>query len=355
VGIMMAGADNMLGGILTRAEAREIPFFQPGGRRPFFGDTFASTYLCNQRAGLMPFCRGGADASILLWSVWVAISLTSGWWLIRSGRLRSWMERNRLTGVSEGLAGVIGPLVMSGLLLFPIAHFAALRLHNPERFGRYTIELSFALIIATTAAAVGLTLWARSRSMAQRTIRFALVAVCAGGFILWSAVQPDRITIVRTDAPEVYDFLRDTERGVLVASVLQESDNLPAFASRSTFVSMQLLTLGNRNYFTEMRERLVGLSGRLYSADGASFNEFAARHGIDYVLVERDPADAIATIGAWARSFPELEAVHNQLSGGQQPFFRALATVCSRVEAAEVLLLEVKCLAERTSNSTTGM
>jgi hypothetical protein len=158
VGIVAAGviawtAARTMGEPLTAAEARQLPFYGPGGRRAFFGPTFASTYLCNFRAGIVPFCNGGTVTSIAFALLRTILVLVVGTWLVMSNRANERLKRFSLPQLNPQIASVWAGLVVAGSVLFVISHVVAFQLENPQRFSKYGVELSFVMIVSLTIAA----------------------------------------------------------------------------------------------------------------------------------------------------------------------------------------------------------
>jgi hypothetical protein len=102
-----------------------------------------------------------------------------------------------------------------------------------------------------------------------------------------------------------------------------------------------------REFYDENAARMTGLASSLYAADGAAFAAFRAQYGIDYVIVEQNPPDALWQMRVWERNFPSLGATLARLEQGQRGFFHDRLKQCTRVAEEEYVLADARCLVER--------
>ncbi len=334
------------GAAISLAEARTIPFFASYGRRPFFGETFASTYGCNERAGLLPLCEGGPDAWIITWGLLVAGLLVGAIWFVSSGAAGRWFRAVGQPMLDRRIATIWVTLLATGCLLFILAHRVAFSLHMPERYSRYSITLAFALataITATSLASVGVA-WTTKRGY-WRQFRWPLAAA-ASILVAFAAVREGRrIHLVLGDAPAIFDFLRRTPKETVVGGVLFETDYVPAFSSRAVLVSMELLTPYHMSFYNEMSKRAIDIGASLYQQTPRALVELRKQYRVDYVLVERDPAYVMPLLQMWARNFPSVSSAVGFLNEGGEPFFRRRLPACEVAGNYRVALADAACLA----------
>jgi hypothetical protein len=348
-GLVAVSSAGRAGPTFSAAEARAIPFFLPGGRRPFWGRTFASTYLCNEGAGIVPLCEDGSDAQMIAWSVTVAILLGLGLWVVRRGHCSSWLAKRGVPSIDPRLAAIWTALIASGFVLFVIAHRVAFALHMPQRFAQYSITLSFAMMVAMTASVFfTVAVTACGTSQASRWSGpwiLMATALVAFGWLSSNSLKKS-VNLVHTDAPEIHAYLRMAPKDVLVAGVVDEIDSVPAFGWRSVLGSMQLLVPYKKMYYEEMARRMTDLAVSLYAPEATGFAAVKARYGIDYVLVERLSDRELTDLRMWATNFPAIQKVVRSLETGQPPFFRERLAACERAGNERFVLADASCILE---------
>src|SRR4029079_3555777 len=96
--------------------------------------------------------------------------------------------------------------------------------------------------------------------------------------------------------------------------------------------------------FERIAERMTKLAPALYAASAQEFALTARDLELDFVLINRDPADELQDLETWAKNLPRLEATVKWLKQGGKPFFWALAASCEIAGTATHVLLDVHCL-----------
>ncbi len=347
-GLFFLSASQQAGETLTSAEARSLAFFGMEGQRPYFGRSFASSYLCNERAGIVPLCESGADWQMFAWTVVVISVLCLAFWAVGSGRAGTWLRHVGLPALDRRLASTWAALVASGLVLFPVAHAVAFELHLPQRFAHYTITLTFGIVAAMAVSASFLAVvktWLTPRHK-PRVFEWAPLLAATLVLVWLAASIGNGMPPVRTDAPDIHAYLRTTERQTLVAGVVEEIDSIPAFSWRSVLVSMQLLVPYKKPYYEEMARRMTELARSLYAPEPTAFAEFRTRYGIDYIVVERTPRDGLDALRGVAANFSSVQDVVQWLESGREPFFRARLEKCERAGSSRLVLVDAACIVE---------
>jgi hypothetical protein len=349
-GLLVVSAAAESGPTFTVSEARSIPFLTPGGFRAFWGPTFASTYLCNGRAGIVPLCYEYLpDGWIFAWTLVVVAVLTAGVFAMRSGLAGRWMASRGLPAADPRLGEVWLALIAAGTFLYAVAHAVLFRIHMPQRYADYTITLVFAMIVAMALAALLLLLLQAYQldSQARRRLVRGLCALTAAG-IVWMSSNSlrDNTPIVVTAAPNIEAFLRSSPKDTLVAGIVGEINSVPAFGSRSVLGSLELLVPYKRHYYEQMASRMTALGTALYAPDASAFAALTARYGIDYILVERVAAEEPIALAEWAAYFPEIVPAVRFLESGGDPFFRARLAECTRASDVRLVLADASCVVQ---------
>jgi hypothetical protein len=347
---MLVGASLFLigtqkaGPTMTAEEAHELPNFGPGGRTAYFAPTFSRFYICNRRAGLLGPCPKDSIVPMKLLIVLLAVGGTI--WTVRSRQAAHLFSRFGLPPPDRQLAAVMGALALGGLLLFTMAHLFAFRLHLPARYGTLSLGLEYALVIALATAATILTVLKQAIffNVLGRNTTAALVGILLLAYFGFSLELARRVSFVRTDAPQIYAWLRTTPEDTMVAGFNHSVDSVPAFGRRSVFGSMQFMVPFKKANFELIAQRMTKLARALYAPTPHAFAHVIRDFKIDYLLVNRYATDELKDLDKWARNLPELEPTVKWLREGGRPFFWERVQSCERAGSATLILLEAACL-----------
>ena len=96
--------------------------------------------------------------------------------------------------------------------------------------------------------------------------------------------------------------------------------------------------------------RMTKLAPALYAVSSEEFAQIARDLEIDFVLINRDPADELRDLETWAKNLPQLEPSVVWLKQGGEPFFWALAKSCGSVRTPTHVLLNVACLSGESTH-----
>jgi len=331
------------GPTMTAEEARNLPNFGRGGRTAYFAPSFTKFYLCNKRAGILGGCASGTNAIAKL----IALLLVVGgaFWLLVSGRASSLFVRVGVPPPDHQLAPMIGALAISGIILFAAAHAVAFHLYLPSRYAKMTLGIDYALVIAICTAAIILILVRRIIFLDREGYAtIAVTGILVAAYFFFSLEKASRVNFIRTDAPAIYEWLRTTPEDTTVAGFARVIDNVPAFGRRTVFGSLELMIPYKKANYELIAGRMTKLAPALYAVSSQEFGQTARDLEIDFLLINRDPADELRDLETWAKNLPQLEPTVRWLKQGGKPFFWALAESCATAGTATHVLLDVACL-----------
>lgn len=360
-GLQAVSAAATSGPTFTAGEAKFLPVFGRAGRKAYFGADIPTTYLCNARTGIAPFCevdpgttgdamgpvfllilRSGAQA--IAWAILafglIGIAVT----LVARSSLNKWLRRTAVPQLDPSLATVWAGLLVAGIVLFVFAHSVAFRLHMPERFARYSIALVFATALSLTIVVPGEVLVSRLRRLWQRWL-FTTASLAVLLSLSVSSLA-ERANLVHGEAEDVYAFLQTTPVESVVAGVNGEIDNIPVFGWRSVLASLQLFLPWKKRNYEQMAGRMIGVATALYSVDAAAFATLRQRYRIDFLLVGRELTDDLNALREWSGSFPVIGETVAAVEAGTQPFFLNAIPACVVAESDRVFLLDATCLVQ---------
>ena len=311
-----------LGPSYSLAEARDLPIFQEGGRTSYFvGDSPVERMTCGNRAGLFDSC--GPDR---LW--WLAypvhvLVLVCGSIVLTRQRKGDWR--------------LFAGLCLGGLALFGTATAIAFDAHLPARYAKWSVQF-VALFLAVVLVVSGL----------QRLVTWVnapryLVPLACG--ILFLANDPDKVRtfnhVVHDEIPRISAALRHMPVETLIAGVSQHVDNMPAFAERSVWASLELAVPYKKDYHAEMARRVSVLKDLFEESDPDTWRRIHDTSGIDMYLVART-----GEIDKWSASFQRapMGSVRSVFD-----VFSAQVEFCTVARERDVALVDGNCFSDAIS------
>jgi hypothetical protein len=326
------------GSVITGTEARKLPEFLSLGRNRFFWDDPLRYWLVAERSGLFPnfrpwFLAIGAFLPLLL--LW-ARRHPAQFPLIRQ--------------VSSKTVVLIRVAIVA-IVLFFAAHALLFTLYLPSRYTEYTLR--FVLVFAT-AIAVTLLLQAvwhgLERQRHKKQLVWALTAAVGAVLLLYPVYSKDqaRNSYWIGENPQLYQFLAQQPKDVLIASLVREVDNVPTFAQRSLLVGREYALPYHVGYGSQFRQRVVDTIQAQYALDPVVLANFIRTYGIDFWILDQYRSfDANAPLTSWIRQYPEAIAqARSQLAQGA-PALKKLAKSCTVSRDKNLRVLSTACVLEK--------
>jgi hypothetical protein len=266
----------VLGPMVTWAEAREAPEFQPGGRVQFFDPDPVEFWIKGSRSGL-GWKRGLPDAVGL--ALLVALAL---------GR-----------GIRRTPPIIVDTLLVSAGL-FAAAHLLLFRLHLPNRYVRWTLPLAAILFVAAHAHPLAERLRERLPALARAWPHLArgrwvaaaalLVAVAAGSRAAASA---------RPTPPEVvglHQYLRTLPPAALLAGKSAALASVPLLDRRRILEDREFAQAYFTGYYREVMRRSEARRSAWRAESMEALARFCRDFGLSHLLVDRRAGDSPAAL-----------------------------------------------------------
>ncbi|HBY78741.1 MAG TPA: hypothetical protein DEG47_17445 [Cyanobacteria bacterium UBA11148] len=135
----------------------------------------------------------------------------------------------------------------------------------------------------------------------------------------------------------------------MIASLVEEANNLPTFAKRSILVGGEGYALPyHQGYYTQVYQRTVDLIKAQYSQDLTEVKGFIEKYGVDFWLVERGffKPNYIANNG-WIEEY-QLAATDAEatIKQGNVPILVQGIKKCSTFKVKNLVVLQAKCIQE---------
>lgn len=333
------------GPVLTAAEARDLPTLEGDGRKNFFFDSPLKFWFCGERSGMFPYNWCKYERPPQLWaSVLLPILLF-------------FPKRFPLQAkITEHIA-VLPQILLSSLGMFFLAHLLLFRLHLPSRYTKHSIRMLVAL-----AAGIALILlvdaglrWATNR--ANRWGGSTLPALGGTGllgvyifiypFLMDDYPNPD---YVHAEAPAIYTFFAEQPKGILIASLSEQANNIPSLSRRSVLTSSEIANPYHMGYYRQIQTRTYDLMAAQYSMDLDQVKAFIQTYGVDFWLVDANAfKSSYIESNSWLRQIePTASNAQQALLQGEKPALAQLMRTCDVLRTEGRIVLDATCILNRS-------
>lgn len=246
---------------------------------------------------------------------------------------------------------ILWQVCLASLIMFVCASIIPLRLYFP---GRYTYH-SLRFIMAISAAIVILALleyiYAKfsqkfTSKKLSRLLILGITLLFLPGFIpsLFLSFQEWKIG----KNPEIYHFFASKPKDILIASLIPDTSNFPAFSKRSVFFSPEFALPIHPIYYNQIQQKAVDLIQLQYSSDLADTQKLIKKYGIDYLIIESTSfAHDYLLRQKWLinSSFKDIVLkVSEQLKQEQKPALSEVVDQCSVKTTERLTVLDAECI-----------
>ena len=328
------------GPAITVAEARRLPEFRPGGRSPFFYRHFGRYWLTGRLSGMFPPAIFTHKLLFLAGALPILLAFPSRFPLLKQ--------------TTPGIK-LLPQIILSSLAAFFAAHALLFRLHLPSRYTQHTLRIVMALAAGITLIAIGDALfrWAAGRSrFPQRFLALGFSVLLGVVLIAYPASLKrfPRTNYVVGKHPSLYHFISRQPKDILIASLAEEVNNLPAFSQRSVLVGREFAIPYHSGYYLQFRERVIDLIRAQYTPDRKELQHFIRKYGVDLWLLERDAFHPrYFALNKWMKQFqPEADEAEKRLKRGVTPALADFAKRCSVMADKRFVVLDAGCIERST-------
>jgi hypothetical protein len=256
-------------------------------------------------------------------------------------------------------SNILLQIVLVSLGCYAMAYGFLFKLHLPSRYTTVTLRYP----IAFAAALVGMSLvemllrWG-VHSAKISLLRTWIARLGAGGLVVLLVAYPllfqqiPYTLYVQGKAPGLYQFLRQTPKSTLVASLEWEADNLPTFAQRSVLATPEYAIPYHLGYYRLFRQRVLDTIRAQYSPNLPVLQQVIQTYGVDYWLVHQNAFTPDFLQNMWIRQYPQaVAAAQADLQQGQPALQRHLA-LCTIWQGQGLHLVASQCLLELSNQSS---
>jgi hypothetical protein len=321
--------------VITLAQAQQLPEFYPTGRSAFFSDRPWYFWLVGKQSGFFPF----EWQYFLMCSFGLCLPL-----------IRQFPDMFPLSKKVTAKLRIIWQIILISFVWYSLAHLMLFRLHLPSRYSQHTGRMAIALLSGITLAIFLHKLI--QQVAAYSPIRQLIITAIAISALLYPtyAVQayPQRLGYVTAKNPELYQFLRQQPKDIVIATLSELGDFIPSFAQRSVLTAREYSIPYHWDYYKQIRQRTQDLIQAQYSSSPAGLKQFIQQYQVDLWLVDRTAfTPEYLQQNDWLNQFQtEMQQAIANLQQHQPLAIARRIGQCSIFQTPELNLLTSKCLLE---------
>ena len=335
--------------VITVAQAKQLPEFWSGGRTTFFSKNTINYFL-------------GGRSGIFAPEVFSPFTLFTAFLL---PLLMLFPTKFPLLKKIQREIAILPQMLVVSVGMFVLAHILLFKLHLPSRYTGHT----FRIILAISAAIVLTVLLEAALSNFNRSANIysyfrKILALIFAGFIAFSLLfyypyfikNFPKTSYEKGKVPDLYEFFRKQPKDITIASIAEETNNLPAFSQRSIFIGREYAIPYHFGYYSKFRQRVIDLTQAQYSENLENVKSFIQENGIDFWLLQYgtftpEYIQTNSLLKQYYRSNinqDKLVKITKEISQSlQQGKVSALSKAISNCTAAEIqdfIVLDAKCI-----------
>ncbi len=330
--LFYALSSSEFGPTLSASEARQLPEFMPGGRSQFFINDSWAFWLHG---------RSGIGLSAILTPVIMSLGFL----------LPILLKLPQLFPLAASVLPCIRillDLVGAALILFFAAHGLLFKLHLPSRYTQHSLRMVMAWAAAIAITLLFDALWRWGQSFPKKVMAGIISVVFAIAFLFYPQLGMNNFPWTSYQIgkqPELYAFLQQQPRDILIASVSEEANNLPTFAHRSVLAAREYAIPYHWGYYQIFRQGLERMIQAQYSPNLTDTVAFLEEYGVDWWLIEKGAfTPGYLSYNRWLNPYSVTQEAIANMESGIQPAIATLMTRCSRFETPEFALLSTDCI-----------
>lgn len=341
-------AEKTFGSVMTVTEAKIL-------LPEFFTDNLTEFWFCGKRTGIIPaeWCEITDDFSEDFLRMppqfWGTISLP---FLALIPAQFSLIKQVKYQVFS------LLKLVIVSIILYGIAYLFLFKLHLPNRYTEHTLRLSLA-IAGGIAFTIGLNRIFNINLSSKKWIIWGqlILSISLGIYLL---IYPTFLEFFPNTQYEIgtnktlYEFLEKQPKESLIASILDQTDNLPTFTQHSILVSPGFAARYHQGYYRQIHQRAIDLIQAQYHPNLDVVKQFIQNYGIDLWLLDANAFDSkYLPQNHWLEWFKvrptdPLALAANQaylnILQGKTPALARLIQDCTVFNADNMIVLQASCI-----------
>ena len=328
---------------VTARQMQQMPEFNFEGRNAFFGGGFFKYWFAGS---------SGLSLPLFPTIVWLGLGLP---WLLNTKLPTVKLITNKIN--------ILLQVTVASLIMFCLAHILLPKLHLPSRYTyhtlRFVLAISTGIVVTILLDLVEKYFQKRQFSLLEKT-KITTIGLFAIAVIIFPAIPYVFTNWFQNwkigTAPEIYQYLAQQPKDIIIASLSEEANNIPAFSQRSILVGREFSMAYHPTYYAEIEQRTVELLQAQYSLNPNVIYSFIKKYGVDYWLLDSNTftpeyiAQKDWLVNTWAY---ETDRIVEQLEANPYSMWHKLQSSCSVVSTQSLYLLDSKCILnqlDKTSN-----
>ena len=342
------------GAVITAAAARIMPEFSELGRTRFFVNNPFEFWFYGDRSGILPveWFRLPYKYFPLLLAIGLFLPI-----------LQRFPTRFPLVRHISNIS-ILPQIALVSLSLFFTAHILLFKLYLPSRYTQYSIRIFMALSAAITLIILidAILLWAEQKLPSQLpsflAITFTLVVILTiFSYPLLLKLKhfpiPSTTSYITGNYSNLYKFLSQQPKDILIASLTNEANNIPIFAKRSVLTAREYSIPYHTGYYSQIQQRTIDLINAQYASDIQQVKKFIQKYRIDLWLLDRNylftpykeiDNNSISSTERWIRQFPAATQAWIRSQHQTQPALVSMVNSCAVFNEQNLLILSATCI-----------
>ena len=263
--------------VVTAQQMQQMPEFNLGGRTPFFGTGIRFWFYENSGLSLPAFPT----------IVWCSLALP---WLLRTKLPTVDLITNKIV--------ILLQVAIASLAMYALAHLLLPVLHLPSRFTYHSLRLVLGITTAIVLTIIldTLKIWFDKKLQSPNSlklldkIKLAIIIIVSTTIVVVPAI-PFIFTSFQNwkvgTNPEIYQYLARQPKDILVASLSEDANNIPAFSRRSILVGGEFAYAYHPAYYNRIQQRTVDLLQAQYTPDIKVLTLFIRKYDVDYIILDK--------------------------------------------------------------------
>ena len=329
--------------VITAQQMQQMLEFQSGGRTPYFGTGIRFWFYENSGLSLPAFPT----------IVWCSLGLP---WLLTTKLPTINLITNKIV--------ILLQVAIASLVMFVLAHLFLPVLHLPSRFTYHSLRLILGITTAIVLTVIldTLKIWLDKKLYLSNSlklsdkIKLALIIVASITIVVVPAIPFIFIAFQNWNVgtnPEIYQYLARQPKDILVASLSEDANNIPAFSQRSILVGGEFAYAYHPVYYDRVKQRTVDLLQAQYTPDIKVLTSFIRKYDLNYIMLDKTAFTPEYLLekdwlinSSWR---DETKFAIAQIESESTSVLAKLILDCSVVSTDSSYLIDTTCILSRSS------
>ncbi|MGB3403020.1 MAG: hypothetical protein WBA77_10035 [Microcoleaceae cyanobacterium] len=333
--LLYAIQSNSYSPVITAEEARTWSEFGGAGNSAFFSENIWQYFVFGQRSGFL--ARHLFRPPLLFAGLLLPILTT---------QFKTFENLNKTK--------IIYQILISSFTCFILSHIFLFKLHLPSRYTRYSFQIILALAAGISICIILdlLFRWSLNQNQIknwQKTITLGIIIIIglniALGSCFWGKF-PKTQYIIGT-VPELYQFLKQQPKDIVIASITKEVDNIPTFSQRSIWFGWEYSVPYHLGYYNEIKQRATDFITAQYNTELNPIKTLIRLQEIDFIIVDKSAFESEYILkNKWLTQwyYSLSQNIEQNLQRGEVPALVQTLSQCSDLETAKLYVLNTDCI-----------